>query len=418
MAGSRGISGKLFGALGHAGVNVRAIAQGASERNISVVVDRRDTAKALRTVHSGFYLSPHTLSVGLVGPGTVGSVLLGQIAAQAARFRRDFNLDLRVRGIASSRRMLLADAAIDLGRWREQLAEDGEALDLARFAAHVAADHLPHRVMIDCTADAGVAAHYADWFRAGLHVVTPNKKANSAALTEYRRMQEARRVAGTHYLYEATVGAALPIIMTMRDLRETGDGIHLIEGIFSGTLAYLFNVFDGTVPFSSIVRAAKESGYTEPDPRDDLSGMDVARKLTILAREMGLPLRIGEFPVQDLVPEALRAVSVDEFLDRLPDYDAEMETLLEAARQENGKLRYVARLTEDGKASVGLDTVDGGSAFSHINLTDNIVEFVTDRYSSNPLVVQGPGAGPAVTAGGVFADLLRLAALLGNGLGL
>lgn len=413
MAGSRGISGKLFGALGHAGVNVRAIAQGASERNISVVIDRRDTAKALRTVHSGFYLSPHTLSVGLIGPGTVGSVLLEQIAAQAARFRRDFNLDLRVRGIASSRRMLLADAGIDLGRWREQLAESGEALDLARFAAHVAADHLPHRVMIDCTADAGVAARYAEWFSAGLHVVTPNKKANSAALPDYRRMQEARRVAGTHYLYEATVGAALPIIMTMRDLRETGDGIHLIEGIFSGTLAYLFNVFDGSKPFSSIVLDAKTRGFTEPDPRDDLSGMDVARKLVILGREMGLPLEMETIEVESLVPPELQSCAVAEFLARLPEFDDRMAARLAAARREGRLLRYVARLTDAGRATVAVEAIDARHAFAGMALTDNIVRFVTDRYCENPLVIQGPGAGPAVTAGGVFGDLLRLASYVG-----
>ena len=193
MAGSHGIAGKLFGALGNAGVNVRAIAQGASERNISVVVDRADAGKALRAVHSGFYLSPHTLSIGLIGPGIVGGALLEQLASQAGRFRREFNLDLRVRGIATSTRMLLADGEIALAGWRDRLQRDGVPLDLDRFAAHVGASHLPHRVMIDCTADAGIASRYAAWFAAGLHVVTPNKKASSAPLADFRAMQQARR---------------------------------------------------------------------------------------------------------------------------------------------------------------------------------------------------------------------------------
>ena len=413
MAGTHGMSGNLFGALGRAGVNVRAIAQGASERNISVVVDRADTAKALRAVHSGFYLSPHTLSVGLIGPGTVGSVLIEQLASQAERFRRDFNLDLRVRGIATSKRMLLAETAIDLSRWREALAQDGVPLDLDRFSAHVAAPHLPHRVIIDCTADAGIAGRYAGWFTAGMHVVTPNKKANSAPLAEYRRMQQARRESGQHYLYEATVGAALPIIMTVRDLRETGDGIHVIEGIFSGTLAFLFNQYDGSRPFSEIVADARARGFTEPDPRDDLSGMDFARKLVILGREMGLSLELAGVEVESLVPTELRDGDVVEFMRRLPEFDARMAERLAAAERGGKQLRYVGRLTADGRATISVAEVGPEHPFAHMALTDNVVRFVTDRYCDNPLVVQGPGAGPAVTAGGVFGDLLRLAAYLG-----
>ncbi len=413
MAGSHGMSGKLFGALGRAGVNVRAIAQGASERNISVVVDRADAPKALRAVHSGFYLSPHTLSLGLIGPGSVGAALLAQLASQAERFRRDFNLDLRVRGIGTSRRMVLDDAGIDLGRWREALAESGEPLDLDRLAAHVASPHLPHRAMIDCTADAGIASRYADWFRAGLHVVTPNKKAGSAALGEFRRMQEARRSSGRHFLYEATVGAGLPIMTTLRDLRETGDRVHLVEGIFSGTLAFLFNVFDGSRPFSAIVAEARAKGFTEPDPRDDLSGMDVARKLVIVGREMGLALDLESVEIESLVPAELRDCDVAGYMEKLPAYDARMAARLAEATQAGRRLRYVGRLTEDGRATVSVVAVDAGHAFAHIALTDNVVRFVTDRYCDNPLVVQGPGAGPGVTAGGVFGDLLRLSAYLG-----
>jgi len=412
MAGTHGVSAKVFGALGKAAVNIRAIAQGASERNISAVIDGRDASKALRAVHSSFYLSPHTLSIGLIGPGTVGSVLLDQIASQAVRLERDFNVDLRVRGIAGSRGMLLAERAIDLSDWRQAMSR-AEPVDLKRFTEHVAAEHLPHRVIIDCTADAGVGALYADWLAAGVHVVTPNKKANSGPMAGYRALREAGRRSGAHFLYEANVGAGLPVIMTLRDLRETGDEIRSIEGIFSGTLAYLFNLFDGKAAFSDIVRDAKAKGYTEPDPRDDLSGMDVARKLIILGREMGLALELDDVEVQSLVPASLAGCSIDEFLGRLPEFDDRMRKMLDEARTAGQVLRYVGRLTAEGRATVGIERFERSHPFANIALTDNIVRFATARYCDNPLIVQGPGAGPAVTAGGVFGDLLRLAAYLG-----
>lgn len=413
MAGTHGVAAKVFGALGNTSVNVRAIAQGASERNISAVIDGRDASKALRAVHSGFYLSPHTLSIGLVGPGTVGGVLLDQLASQVERLRRELNVDLRVRAIASSRGMALAEGSIDLAHWRDFLSGPLEPTDLERFTRHVAAEHLPHRVIIDCTADAGVAARYRDWLASGLHVVTPNKKANSGPLAAYRALREARRLSGAHYLYEATVGAGLPVIMTLRDLRETGDEIRQIEGIFSGTLAYLFNVFDGSTPFSEIVRRAKSLGYTEPDPRDDLSGTDVARKLIILGREMGLELELADVEVESLVPEPLRGCDAEEFLARLPEFDERMAAVQRDAAAAGGVLRYVGRLRADGRATVRLERLEAGHPFAHIALTDNVVRFVTARYCDNPLIVQGPGAGPAVTAGGVFGDLLRLATYLG-----
>jgi aspartokinase/homoserine dehydrogenase 1 len=412
MAGAHGIAAQVFASLGRAAVNVRAIAQGASERNISVVVDGKVGAKALRAVHAGFYLSPHTLSIGLIGPGTVGRVLLEQMASQLERLR-GLNVDLRVRAIATSKRMLLADGEIDLGDWTAKLAQHGEPLDLEKFANHVQSDYIPHTVVIDCTASEAVAARYGDWLRRGLHVVTPNKKANSGPLPYYRALQEAGRAEGTHYLYEATVGAGLPIIQTLRDLRETGDEITSIEGIFSGTLAYLFNVFDGREPFSAIVRTAKQKGYTEPDPRDDLSGVDVARKLIILGREMGLTLELADVQVEGLVPPALIGCGIDEFMARLPEFDAAMAARLAAARGEGQVLRYVGRVDALGRATVGLTRLAATHAFGNIALTDNVVRFATRRYCDNPLLVQGPGAGPEVTAGGVFADLLRLAAYLG-----
>jgi len=412
MAGAHGVAAKVFNSLGDAAISVRAIAQGASERNISVVVEGKGAAKALRAVHAAFYLSPNTLSIGLIGPGTVGRVLLAQIATQIERLRA-LNLDLRVRGIAGSKRMLLAESAIDLDTWAEQFAASSEPLDLEKFANHCQADYIPHTVIIDCTANAEVGGRYHGWLARGIHVVTPNKKANSGPLPYYRSLQEARRAAGTHYLYEATVGAGLPVIQTLRDLRETGDDITSIEGIFSGTLAYLFNVFDGSEAFSSIVRTAKQKGYTEPDPRDDLSGMDVARKLIILAREMGLTLEMSDVKVTGLVPKTLEKASVEEFMERLPEFDAEMSSLLAEAKQKNQVLRYVGRIDAGGNATVGLTHLDAKHAFANIALTDNVVRFATRRYCDNPLIVQGPGAGPEVTAGGVFSDLLRLSAYLG-----
>jgi aspartokinase/homoserine dehydrogenase 1 len=412
MAGAHGVAAKVFNSLGDAAISVRAIAQGASERNISVVVDGKGAAKALRAVHAAFYLSPNTLSIGLIGPGTVGRVLLAQLATQVERLRAR-NLDLRVRGIAGSKRMLLAETAVDLDHWADEFARAGEPLDLQKFADHCQADYIPHTVIIDCTASAEVAAEYRAWLARGIHVVTPNKKANSGALPYYRALQEAGRAAGTHFLYEATVGAGLPVIQTLRDLRETGDDITRIEGIFSGTLAYLFNVFDGSETFSSIVRTAKLKGYTEPDPRDDLSGMDVARKLIILGREMGLTLEMSDVQVMGLVPVALEKCSVDEFMERLAEFDAEMFALLAEAKRKKQVLRYVGRIDADGKATVGLTYLDAKHAFANIALTDNVVRFATRRYCDNPLIVQGPGAGPEVTAGGVFSDLLRLSAYLG-----
>jgi aspartokinase/homoserine dehydrogenase 1 len=415
MAGTPGIAARFFGTLGRAGINIRAIAQGSSERNISAVVDSDDATRALRAAHSGFYLSAKTISIGLVGTGTVGGALLRQLQKQADRLSTEFNLDLRVRAIARSKNMLLGERRISLDTWESEYEANAVEIDFEAFERQVNPEHLPHAVIIDCTASDDIANRYAGWLERGIHVITPNKKAFSGPQAYYKEMLEKSRQGSSHYLYETTVGAALPIISTLKDLTGTGDEIRSLGGIFSGTLAYLFNVYDGSKPFSEIVREAKESGYTEPDPREDLSGMDVARKLTILARELGQSIEIGEFPVQNLIPEALRDGSIDDFLTRLSDYDDEMKVLFDEASAQNKKLRYVARLGADGSASVSLEAVDANHPFSNINLTDNIVQFETDRYSSNPLVVQGPGAGPEVTAGGVFGDLLRLSSILSTG---
>jgi aspartokinase/homoserine dehydrogenase 1 len=413
MAGTPGIAAKVFAALAGAGVNVRAIAQGSSERNISVVIDDKQITRALRAAHAAFYLSPHTVSIGIVGPGLVGRTLLKQVWSQVPRLLADFNLDLRIRALITSKRMLLAEPAVNEHTWQADLAA-GQPVDVAAFEEHVHADHIPHAVIIDCSASEEVAAMYPRWLAAGIHVVTPNKRANSGPLALHASVHTARRGSGAHYLYEATVGAGLPIMQTLRDLRETGDEIRQVEGIFSGTLAYLFNVWDGTQPFSAIVRDAKAKGYTEPDPRDDLSGTDVARKLVILARELGMRLELADVALEGLIPVSLSGCSVDEFMTRLEELDAPMTAQLTAARAQNQVLRYVAALdAASGKATVGLVRLERSHPFANINLTDNVVRFVTSRYDVNPLVVQGPGAGPQVTAAGVFADLLRVCAYLG-----
>ncbi len=416
MSGTPGIAARLFGSLVRAGVNVRAIAQGSSERNISVVIDSADAVRALRAAHAGFYLSRQTLSIGVIGHGHVGSTLLDQMARRLDWLNEEFGVDLRVRAIAGSKTMVLDEHRIDLEDWRERLAGAGSstmATDLDTLASYVQTESVPHAAIIDCSASADVAARYGDWLASGIHVITPNKKANSGDIDYYRSLQERARRADAHYFYETTVGAALPIIQTLRDLVQTGDVVRRIEGVFSGTLSYLFNSFDGSVPFSEIVRAARDKGYTEPDPREDLSGMDVGRKVVILAREMGMEASLDDMDIKGLIPAGLEEGSVDEFLDRLRDHDDEMLEVVERARSEGKVLRFVGVIDPGSGTNVALRSYDTDHPFARISLTDNIVTFQTDRYSENPLVVQGPGAGPAVTAGGVFADLLRLANYLG-----
>ncbi|MTI74858.1 MAG: bifunctional aspartate kinase/homoserine dehydrogenase I [Stenotrophomonas sp.] len=409
MAGQPGVAARLFEALGRAQVNILAIAQGSSERNISVAIDAGDATKALRAAHAGFWLSPQTFSVGVIGPGNVGAALLEQLHLAQPQLLARAKLDLRLRAVLSRNRMLL-DARGVQGDWKAAFEASAEPADLDRFTEHLLSARLPHTLVIDCSGSADVADRYAGWLAAGIHVVTPNKQAGSGPLARYQAIREAATATGARFRYEATVGAGLPVITTLRDLVDTGDEVTAIAGIFSGTLAWLFNKYDGSVPFSQLVAQARAMGYTEPDPRDDLSGVDVARKLVILAREAGHALSLEDVAVEGLVPADLQQGGVEAFMARLHEVDAGFDQRLADARGRGNVLRYVARFEPGQRPTVGLVELPGDHAFANLRLTDNVVQFRTRRYCDNPLVVQGPGAGPEVTAAGVFADVLRVAA--------
>ncbi len=413
MPGKIGVAGKFFSSLARAGVNVRAIAQGSSERNISAVISSSDAVKAERALHTVFFMSQQTLSLGLFGPGNIGGTLLDQIGRERERLKREFDLDIRVRGIATSKKMLISEEGIDLSSRREQMEEYGIPYNEEIFLSHIKASYYPHWVLVDATASKERAMQYKSFIESGFHVITPNKKASSGPYDYYESLYETSLRTGKKFLYETTVGAGLPIITTLKDLRETGDIIEKVEGMVSGTLAWLFSNYDGTVPFSTLVKKARDMGFTEPDPRDDLSGMDVARKTVILARELGYKAEVEDLEIRNLVPPALRDVSKEEFLERINEMDDEMLSLYKEAEKKGMKLRYVGTV-DGGKCSVSLSAFPLDHPFSQAKGTDNVIEFTTARYHNQPLVVQGPGAGPEVTAAGIFADILRLSAYLGS----
>jgi len=414
MVHTQGVAARFFGALAKASVNVRAIAQGSSERNISTVIAQDDSTRALRAVHAGFFLSQQTLSIGVVGTGTVGSALLRQLGARVAQLNSERKIDLRVRGIANTRQMLMAETALDLNAWPDALAQKGAVPNLDAFVEHVRARHLPHAIIVDCTASEQIARQYPDWLERGIHIVTANKKANSVEQALYGRLRSLSRDLRRHYLYAATVGAGLPVLSTLRDLIQTGDRVERIEGALSGTVSFLLNAVADGRRFSEALSEARQCGYSEPDPREDLSGRDVARKLIILAREMGLSLEIDKVSVENLVPGPLASLpTVEEFMRRAPELDESIARRAEEAREKDEVVRFVGVLTGDGQAEVGLKTYSRQHPFARISGTDSIIAFTTARYHDHPLIIQGPGAGPEVTASSVFADILRIAAYVG-----
>ncbi len=411
MAGHAGVAARLLAGVARAHVNVRAIAQGASERSISLAVAADDAVRALRAAHAAFLLSDHVLALAVLGVGQVGRALLEQLRAAQQRLRTQLGLDLRIRAIADSRQMWLDDGDALPADWPARL-QAGRALDLDALRAHLQPGHLPHALLLDCTASEALADRYADWLAAGIHIVTPSKRALGGARARWQAIRAAAAGGAAQLRYEASVGAGLPVILTLRELLDTGDTLTAIEGVLSGTLSWLFNRFDGTQPFSTLLRAAHAQGYTEPDVRDDLGGLDVARKLVILAREAGVALDLADVQVESLLPADLQALPHAEFLARCDALDAPLAARHASAAAQGHVLRYLAHLDAEGRARVGLVELPRSHAAAHLRGTDNLVQFRTRRYCDNPLVVQGPGAGPEVTAAGVFADILRLAGQL------
>jgi bifunctional aspartokinase / homoserine dehydrogenase 1 len=404
-----GIAGRVFSALGRNGVNVVAIAQGSSELNISVVTRADHRAKALNVVHDAFFLAGiRTVNLFLAGAGLIGRTLLRQIAAQREMLLKQHSIRIRLVGIINSRSMVVDPKGIDLGNWESRLGE-GEPADMGVYVDLIKALNLPSACFCDCTASDGPPSYYVGILASSIAIVTPNKRANSGPIERYRALKTTAREKDVIYGYETTVGAGLPVIGTLHDLVACGDTITRIEAVLSGTVSFIFNGLGPGKSFSSLVLEAKARGYTEPDPRDDLGAIDIARKTLILIREAGLPLDFKDIVIEPILPEAMtKAPTVPEFLALLPTIDEAMETKVAAAASRGKVLRYVATITPT-QAILSLREYGPDSPFSNLSSTDNLVMFSTARYSVNPLVVRGPGAGADVTAGGVFADILRTA---------
>lgn len=398
MRGTPGIAGRMFKVLGDNNVNISVIAQGGSEINISFTVARNHKVKALNLVHDEF-LFDGIKNIFLVGTGNIGGILLDQI-------KKLKNKKLRVCGIINQDNMLMGEERIDLNGWDKKL-KRGASANLENFLSWSKSVYSSNKIFVDCTASEQVAEKYINLAQNGFNIVTPNKKFNVLLTEQYEKLREVLRKTKKKFLYEANVGAGLPVISTVWDLLKSGDEIVKIEGIFSGTLSYIFNSFDGKKPFSEIVKNARELGYTEPDPREDLSGQDVARKLLVLAREIGYKLELKNVKVESLVPKNLRKLkTADDFLNKLKEYDAKFSHLVLEAKKANKVLRFVAKL-ERGRAQANLLPVSLDDPLAKTSGANNIFAFYTKRYKS-PLVVEGPGAGAEVTAGGVLADILKI----------
>ncbi len=405
-----GISAKIFRALGSNGINVVAIAQGSSELNISFVISGSDEAKALNALHEEFFLAgTRSLNVFLAGAGLIGTALINQLAEQQEHLKQSLAIDLRVLAIANSRSMTCNVDGIELSRAEQLLADSQLPGGVDNIVSHMNELNLPNSVFVDCTASEDVVSRYAEVLHKSVPIVTPNKKAQSVDYARYSELKQLAHANNAEFLFETSVGAGLPVISTLADLLRSGDDLIEIQGVLSGTLSYIFNSYTGDRPFSEVVRDAQAKGYTEPDPRDDLNGVDVARKILILSREAGVKLEPQDVSVENLVPEPCRTTdSVDEFFSKLEQFDSQFEDLLTSAKQQQKKLCYIARL-KDSSASVSLDTIGPEHPFYSLSGSDNIVSFTTRRYNDRPLVVKGPGAGAEVTAAGVFADIIRLA---------
>ncbi len=404
-----GISGRVFQALGKNGINVVATAQGSSERNISIVVDRKNEAKTLNTLHDAFFLANvKTVNLFLIGVGLIGGKFLNLIQKQTQKLLDDYHLELKLAGVSNSKKFLIDEDGIAIDDWKERLLSEGESADINRFIKQMADLNLSNSIFIDCTASDEISETYSEVLQSSISIVTANKKANSSTLSKYEELQKLAFENNVAYLYETNVGAGLPVVATLKEQVLTGDEVMRIEGVLSGTLSYIFNTFDGSKPFSEVVRTAKEKGFTEPDPREDLNGQDVGRKLLILAREAGLKLEFEDIDIQNLVPEEARKVdTVEEFFDILEDHDDEFTELFEDAKSQNKKLCYIAQY-EGENASVGLEQIGPKHPFYGLDGSDNIVAFKTQHYQDSPIVVKGPGAGASVTASGIIADILRI----------
>jgi aspartokinase/homoserine dehydrogenase 1 len=413
MKKSSGIAGKLFSVLGKNGVNIIAIAQGSSEINISVVINKNNLSKALNAMHNVFFQSEaRILNLYLVGAGLIGRTLLQQIESQYEFLRKEKLLRICLVGVSNTKKMLLDPKGIDLNNWQDRLANEGVTTSLPAFVEKLKDYNLPNSVFIDCTADKDIPQFYEPLLNANVSIVTPNKVANSGSYADYKRFQRAAVRRGVKFLYETNVGAGLPIINTLQGLMTSGDRFLKIEAILSGTLSYIFNNFKPGVSFATIVKEAKEKGFTEPDPREDLSGMDVARKILILAREAGFELEPSAVTINNLLPEScINAPGIPAFFEELDNNNAYFEGLLQDAENRNEKLRYVATF-ENGKATIELRSVGFDHPFYSLSGADNIISFTTERYKERPLVIKGPGAGAEVTATGVFADVVSIGSYL------
>lgn len=406
-----GISGKMFNILGHNGINIKAIAQGSSEKNISAVIEKRQIKKALNSLHESFFLSDlKRVNLFIVGAGNVGKALLDQLQQQKGFLKEKTRIDLRIIGMANSRKMIINEEGYSLELAFEELEKSQTKMDLEQFLNQMYELNMRNSIFIDNTANEDVAATYADVLEKSISVVTPNKIACTGQFEDYKKLKQLALRYNCQFLFETNVGAGLPVINTLSDLIKSGDEIHGIQAVLSGSLNFIFNNYDAkSVSFADIVKQAKVEGYTEPDPRIDLSGVDVKRKILILLRESGFEMELKDIDTVPFIPdECMKAKDVDQFLDSLLKYESHFQKMIEEAKQEGKKLKYVATF-QNGKANTGLEKIAPESPLYNLEGKDNIVLFSTKRYPEQPLVIKGAGAGAAVTASGIFGDIMRIA---------